>query len=218
MISIRRFGFNFISVPKNGSTSIRRFFIDNVVQLEDVYADYYQSETERWSRNLSSEHARYSHMDLQYAIDNDLIDPLETIVAVVREPFERLLSLYLYRFKQGALNEKPSVEHFRRSVADGYLPDQPWQNQTQASFLRYNGKPLGKWWLFEDIDYRLVQFCLKRRIKMRVPPRRQNVSLKSYETRDYLTTFYDKATTEAVARYYAEDIELYHKVKMTCSR
>lgn len=216
MISVRRLGFNFINVPKNASTSVRRFFIDNVVQPEDVYSDYYESETEHWSQNMAPEHAKHSHMDVAYAIDNGLLDPLETIVAVLREPLERVLSLYLYRAKQG-LVDSPSITDFRRATAQGFYPDRPWQNQSQASFLQYNGWQIGDWWLLDHLECHVAEFVRKHRIEVKVPLRFQNRSL-TFPTRDYLDAFYDDYTRKAVSTFYSEDVDLYQELKarMTC--
>ena len=213
MISIKRLGFNFINVPKNASTSIRRFFIDNVVQPEDVFSDYYESEEETWSQNMEIVHASQSHMDVTYAIENGLLDPTQEIVGVVREPVERVLSLYLYRAKQ-SLIVSPSIQDFRNSVtANGYFPDYPWQNQLQSSFLEYEGKEIGSWWLFDRISDHLETFAKVHTIQVREPLRFQNRSLRDQKTKDFVNTFYDAASLKAVHKYYEADIELYNRIK-----
>jgi hypothetical protein len=212
MISIRRFKFNFINVPKNASTSIRRFFIDNVVQPEDSYSEYYEDENTRWSQNMAHHHASHSHMDVTYAVDNGLLDKTETIVGVLREPVERVLSLYLYRVKQG-LVQSPGIADFRRSVSVGFYPDRPWQNQLQSSFLTYEGKQLGQWWLFDNIDHHINDFVDTYGIDVKRPLLTQNKSIKNHDTKEYLSTFYDADTLRAVTKYYEQDIELYHRMR-----
>ena len=215
MISIKRLKFNFINVPKNASTSIRRFFIDNVVQPEDSYSYYFDEYNRPNTQNMPDEHARHSHMDVTYAIDNGLLDPSETIVGVIRNPIERVVSLFLYREKQKSRLKKPAtIDDFRRLVkVHGYLPDRPWQNQLQSSFLTYQGKEIGKWWLFDNIQNHIDEFVEENNIKVTFPLGWKNRSLGHSLTKDYMNLFYDEETLSAVNKYYQKDIELYEGLK-----
>jgi len=209
MIKIKRLGFNFINVPKNASTSIRRFFIDNVVQPEDSFSNYYETEDETWSQNMDPVHADNSHMDSTYAIKHGLLDASEKVVGVVREPVERVLSLYLYRAKQ-ALIGSPGVQDFRRIVsAHGFYPDFPWQNQLQFTFLPEGGE----WWLFDRISDHIETFVRDHGIRVKEPLKFQNRSLRDQKTKDFVATFYDAASLKAVHKYYEQDIELYNRIK-----
>jgi hypothetical protein len=213
MISIKRFKFNFINVPKNASTSIRRFFIDNVIHPEDMYSKYYATENIHWSQNMEPVHAEHSHMDVTYAIDNGLLNPNETIVGVVRNPIDRVLSLYLYRAKQG-LVQNPSIKDFRQSVVNtGYYPDRPWQNQLQSTFLTYRGKEIGTWWLYDRLDEHIQEFVETYNIDIKQPLKHQNKSLQNVDIKDWVDTFYDEATLAAVNKYYEKDIEIYEGLK-----
>jgi hypothetical protein len=211
MISIRKYKFNFINVPKNASTSIRRFFIDNVVGPEDRYTAYYNTPTDHWSQGMGV-HAPHSHMDVEYAVEHGLIDLNETIVGVIREPFERVLSLYLYRAKQGLISN-PSVQHFRESVMSGYYPDTLWQNQEQHTFLEYQGKQVGTWWLFDNIQKHINQFVETYGVEVKEPLKWQNKSINGHDTKEFVDRFYNEDTRNAVNKYYEQDIELYNRIK-----
>jgi hypothetical protein len=215
MISIKRLKFNFINVPKNASTSIRRFFIDNVVQPEDMYSNYYESFEPfiAWNQNMPLKHVENSHMDVTYAIENGLLDQNETIVGVIRHPIERVLSLYLYRAKQGWV-KTPSISDFRNSVRPyGYYPDRLSQNKLQSSFLEYKGQNIGTWWLFDNIETHINDFTKTYDIDVKHPLRVQNKSIKNRDTKEYVETFYDADTLAAVNKYYEKDIELYEGLK-----
>ncbi len=216
MISIKRLKFNFINVPKNASTSVRRFFIDNVVQPEDAYSNYFDGYNIQRSQNMRTEHAHHSHMDVTFAIDNGLLDPSETIVGVIRNPIERVVSLFLYREKQRLSPRPQTIQDFRKWVSKhGYLPDRPWQNQLQSSFLTYQGKEIGQWWLFENIQQHIDDFSAQNNIKVNFPLEWKNKSIggRTNFTKDWLHVFYDDASLAAVNKYYQKDIELYEGLK-----
>jgi hypothetical protein len=154
-------------------------------------------------------------MDVTYAIRNGLLDPTETVVGVIRHPVERVISLFLYREKQKFSNEpKLTVYDFRKLVTEhGYLPDRPWHNQLQTSFLEYEGKQIGKWWLFDNIQKHIDEFVEENNINVKYPLEWKNKSIRGHLTKDYIHTFYDAASLSAVNKYYEKDIELYERLK-----
>ena len=210
MVLIKRFNFGFINVPKNASTAIRSFMINNVVQPEDKY-----SKSERFVKkwqNMDPALAWNSHMDVQFAIDNKIAEPTVNFHGVVRHPLEKLLSLYAHRYRTKEFKVF-SVENFRERAKDGVIKTKPWQEQLQSTFLTYNGKEIGTWWLYDHIDTHISDFVKQYDIKVIKPLQRENNSFQQQETKFFINKFYDNKTIAAVEKHYEKDFELYERVK-----
>jgi hypothetical protein len=153
-------------------------------------------------------------MDVEYVIKHRLAHETDRFIGIIRNPLERVVSLFLYRQKQG-FNKSLTAEDFKKIVTKhGYFPDRKWQNQLQSSFLTYKGQNIGEWWLFDDIQKHIDEFSETHNIQIKVPLMWKNKSLpKNRLTKDYLSWFYDDAALKAVNKYYEKDIEIYEGLK-----
>ena len=205
MIRIDRFKAVFINVPKTGSTSVREFLVNNVVTDQDtvVYHSGFSS-----IQNLKGLNSHYTqHMSLV----NNFCLPDDTFFATVRNPLERMLSLYLYRWRQGKV-QSPSIQDFRQKLIDGegwLIDHQPYQMQPQHEFLDY-----GEWWCFDHLDQHINDLVQRYNIEVKVPLQWHNKSLSpSKQTSDLIDNFYDDETRKLVSTVHARDFELYERVK-----
>lgn len=170
----------FINVPKNASTSFG-------VLLKDS-ATIFTNE----------------HLTLQ-EIENRIILPIDVkFVAIIREPFERLLSLYLYRIKQQRYDVKiPSPADFKKRLikGNGTLIDHPWQMRLQSAYMP---KYRGTWWDYKNID-KLAKTISPGKLQW------ENKST-SIPYSILLPKFYDADTFELVKLRYQQDISLYEEI------
>jgi hypothetical protein len=170
----------FINVPKNASTSFSTLLRDTATIFSD------------------------KHLTL-YEIENIITLPSSVnIVAIIREPFERLLSLYLYRIKQQRYNTRfPSPEDFRKRVKEGNgtLIDHPWQMRAQSDYMP---KERGTWWSYKNID-KLANNISTNNLQW------ENKST-SIPYSILIPKFYDADTYELVKQKYQCDIYLYEEI------
>jgi hypothetical protein len=83
----------FVMIPKNASSSARDLFKNNQdavrVKVDDL-----------------------DHINVQTVIDHGLLTTDVKFYGVIRDPFERQLSLYLYRQRQQRYDTELSIEDF----------------------------------------------------------------------------------------------------------
>jgi len=168
-----------VLVPKNCSRSIRALF------------KHHPTATQIWNGDLD-------HVGVQEALDLNLCPPDTQFLGIVRCPWERQLSLYLYRHRQRAYDQPCSPTHFRHLASTGCIKDFPWQMRLQRDFLTYQGELRAKAVLYETSNQQFNSYGTLAHIN-RASDR---------ATSTLIELFYDDATREAVAHYWAPDFDL----------
>jgi len=189
----------FIHVPKNAGTSIVRPNRSNpICECLEPNAEVYHNKNDYWS---------------QYEVTKNL-----TPVAILRNPWDRALSIYTYNLKQTGKNlsqDWAKIDHgrliyegFKRSwMPGGFFVDghgreveyskesgRAWgQDDDQYSWL--DGK--GKWFRMED---QMNDFCQFTGLPI---PEKLNTT-----TRSHYRNYYDKELQSRIADLFARDIEL----------
>jgi hypothetical protein len=197
MIYIKRHNLVFIRVPKTASTSIAHHIINNLVCEDDLNLAW----------RVSYSKINNSHMTAKFAIDNNLVPANAHFIGVIREPLERLLSLYFFRQRSYHYKEKLSVENFRIVASKGFIDDVSDQMRLQSDFLEDGGE----WWVYDNLEHHIKLFNKKYNIKSKLENYLQN-SVK-YKTKDLVYKFYDDQTREAVLNYWQKDVELYESFR-----
>jgi hypothetical protein len=205
----------FLLVPKNASTSIRAFYhiteadinqaklTPKYINKEISYFTFNNTKllcTNRYSRIRSS-----VHVDLNSIMGTGIIHFKCRVIAIIRNPLERQLSLYFYRHRQKKYNTKISIEDFRSSIADGVLEGlYMWQEQSQYSFTEHSEKKV-EYWKYEDINQKFLEFG-------QLQKHNTSFSIDKLSTADLVNTFYDQKSKDAVKRYWKKDFELYESI------
>lgn len=223
MIYIKNQNICLLRVPKTGSTSLWWFLIENnLVDKEGSYSRRCDSIKYKkslipldYSKNINKSHAQHSHMDVKYILENKVIPVNKDtkFVATIRNPIERLLSLYLYRCRKGEYqNNVPNKEDFKRKVLEntkapiGCIKDHAWQMQFQHTFLNGTENPI--WWCYDYLQEHLKEMFGDYKLdKLNV------TNIKGKTTKESLSYFYDKELLEAVLDYWKDDYQLWKKVK-----
>lgn len=210
MIYVKHLNFCFVRIPKNASTSVMYFLYKNVCREEDVVSRMYE-----WQDN---QHTKFyykncpvlphSHVDSAYLINNNIVPASADFYGVLREPLEKLLSLYLYRLRTGDYGRQaPSPEHFASLFTDGIFRDTPQQIQPQHTFLPADGT----FWLYDNIENHLTDFCNKHDIKITTPIEVLNKS--PGNTKTLIKYFYTNDLIDKIKSKYIKDFDLYAKIK-----
>lgn len=154
----------------------------------------------------------HSHVDATYVIDNNIVPRTASFNGVIRNPYERQLSLYFYRMRNRNYGEtKPSVDDFRSKFIAGILQDKPQQMQSQISFLKYKNKILGNYWLFENINNHLHALCEAWDIPIIYPIK--NINMSPGNKKELIDIFYTSKLKQAVLEHYREDFAKYEELK-----
>jgi len=212
MMYIKKLNFCFIRIPKNASSSIMNFMQANAGSEEDTFSRVFKLEgkilSKGYGQNFSKIHN--SHSDVSYVINHKLVPDTAKFVGVVRDPFDRQLSLYLYRMKdQSAI--APSPEHFKQSITNGILQDLPHHMQLQSTYLNYSKAINHQYWLFENIHNHIDEWCKEYNIVPTTPL--IDLSRFSVDTLSLIDTYYDDELRSEVTKAWKPDIDLYNKLK-----
>ena len=181
---------------------------------EDVVSRAFEWEDEIFNKiyHLNCPALPHSHVDASYVVQTNIVPITATFTGVIRNPFEKQLSLYLYRTRNRNYGSiKPSIEDFRSRFIDGVLQDKPQHMQSQLSFLKVNNKLVGSFWLFERVEQHLLDFCEEHSIDVTTPMKLLNKS--PGNKKDLVEIFYDAKLKSAVLEAYKEDFEEYDRLK-----
>lgn len=217
--------FIFLRVPKNASTTVSAHFIQNgcnprfdtwtrihEINAKDVNVPpaVFENHNHDW---------HYVHLSLNEIIKCGVVTEEQAremdVINIIREPFERQLSLFFFRYKESnptvgskTLDEEVIKKFFRKCFKDGYHYTDGSNKLRQYDYGTIGDEHVAECWLYENIDEHMREFCSRKKI-----PFFPLDTFKSSERKEYDMSYYDDATYEAVANYYAKDIELYNKLK-----
>jgi len=169
-----------VLVPKNCSTAIRKLF-----------NNHYPGSRQIWNGDLD-------HIGVQEAIDLKLVPDSTQFLGIIRCPWERQLSLYLYRHRQRVYKERCTPDHFRQLAKTGCIVDHPWQMRLQRDYLVYNGELRAKPVLYESANEQFNSYGSLQKVNQ----------ASDRATSTLINIFYDTPTREAVAHYWAPDFQL----------
>ena len=114
----------------------------------------------------------------------------------------------LYRIRDGQYGPiLPSPKHFQSQFVDGVFNDTPQQTQPQHTFLPSNGE----FWLYENINDHLLDLCSRYSVEVKEPLLRLNKS--PGDTKQLIKHFFTPELIESIQHKYAEDFELYERLK-----
>lgn len=198
--------FIFLRIPKNASSTLAKYFVDQCDKSTDKWTILHYSGIREngipkdvvYKYALQYQHV---HLTLQQIVDEKIItiQDAESMkkIAVIRNPLERQLSLYFFLMKNK--NKNPEIEDFRNTFSEGRHKTDINNRNTQLNYVKLNNTiaPNTELWKYEDIQKYL--------------PQKLEYINTSYKPKN-LHEYYDDKTKKAVEEYYAEDIEMYSKL------
>ena len=211
MIYIKRLNTCVIKIPKTASCATTHFLYENVCTEEDVLSKIFTWTGTEYARiyHKNSPPLPHSHVDSTYVIEHNIVPKDAHFIGVIRNPFHRQLSLYLHRIRDSRYPVKiPSPKHFRSLIVNGVFQDKPQQAQPQTSFITKDLKHT--YWLHDNLEQHLLDFCKSHDIEVKSPLRVINKS--PGDTAKLIDVFYDDSLKEEVYQAYKEDFELYYSL------
>jgi Sulfotransferase family len=209
MIYLSSYNLAFIKIPKNASTAIARVILDsNILSSKDVITHTTYGDT-FISQNCTTD-SSLSHITIDEAISLGIVPQNTSSFCIIRNPLERLLSLFIYRCKQGV--HELSVASFHKLVSDGNgtILDHTWQNLLQTDFINTNSTLL----LYDTISEDLALFW-KIHFNQEVTNLKYINKSSNADTKELVPRFYTKPLIKLVSNYYEKDIILYDKLRST---
>jgi len=181
MIISHKYKFITIDIPKTGTTSIN-------VALNDVLGvnDF----TVKMSQDIGMRHATYEQCMKKFSGFENYF-----VFAFVRNPWDRLLSFYLFK-KHNAANKIPQDMSFKDFLSLNLSEDFPGQYFYIDGFHDFSF--VGR---FENLQQDFNAVCDKIGIPQQQLPHKNKTNHKHY------TEHYDNETRAIVAEKYAKDIE-----------
>lgn len=213
MVICNKYNFVFLRIPKNASTSLATWFIQNCCDENDRYTGIGDSRIKQ--RNISDElvkrnkkHYHHIHLTLQELVDQNVISREEAltkeIITVIRNPLHRQLSLFFFKNK----NHDKTPEEFRNQFKNGYHFDDENNKILQTDYCKLDGKPAPKviYWNYDDIENCLKKFIENKKIQENFPLESFKTNYRTYNN-EMINKYYDKKTKEAVKDYYKNDFD-----------
>ena len=201
--------FIFLRIPKNASTSVATFLINNFCDPKiDKWTKI--NDSGKGNNNITENQiapykAQYQfiHMRLQEIVEQGILTEEQAIlmnnIGIVRDPLDRQLSIYFFLNRGKSKN----VNAFREMFKDGSHPSDPRNGILQSKYFELFGVDRAKtWWLYDDLNNEIAKFAKDR------------VDLPTYKTNykpkdeNLIEQYYDQKTKDAVMKYYEKDFEL----------
>lgn len=217
MIYIKRFNLCFVFIPKTASKSIRDFIIKEMLDNEE-------DTIEGGDANIHK-----THYSSRYIIRNNLAPRNAKFIGVIREPFERQLSAYLFSWKvlfySGTISypREPNLEHFKEIYQPYNLtPDgRPafWEfmnkmgSEPQSTYIDRGLNH--EFWLYENLEDHIENF--KKEYGIRSDAFLDKINSTHGEddvtTKSLIDKFYDEELKDIIRKQYANDFKLYNELK-----
>jgi len=204
-------------IPKNASSSLAHFFIKNCCNGRDVYTEVNDAgiPNNNVPHNIVLKYKtqyRFIHLTLQEIIDNGIISKSDAIkkknIGVIRNPFERQLSLYFFLDRR---TKKSNPEEFREHFKNGYHFKDGSNKILQTDYLSIDSKDCGEWWDYDNIDRHTNKFISDNSIQVRTNLQQFKSEMKPKDE-SLFDKYYDEKTASAVKKYYEKDFEKYFEI------
>lgn len=210
---IINFKYNFIllRVPKNASTSLASFFVNNLCSKDDIYTRINDNRTPDVNVPPSliakyKKDYRFIHLTLNELIDNQLITAEKArsmkVITVIRNPMDRQLSLFFWKNRHG------TPEQFQKQFANGYHNTDLSNKITQYQYGCINDQHIAECWLYENLDYHVKQFLKeidRQDISVNLPKHKSNITRNDNQ-------YWNDQTRSSIVKYFNDDIQLYNRL------
>ena len=208
MIISHAYKYIFLTTRKTASTSMALYLLQNLFEEGDISIRDYRPEFDHPVPIIPTQEGLPAgvrpHWDMRYIVEDTNIDLSEyKIFAVLRNPYERIISRAFYKSKCRNIFEAQAMLESK-----GYI-DQDDRDWPQSVYFKYNGEVLADVWHYDQIAETLPEFVRSYGKEPTHPLHR----LKS-GTRPIWAT-YDAVVTPAIKskidEVFAEDVAMWKK-------
>jgi hypothetical protein len=220
MVSSEKYNLIFLRIPKNASTSLATWFVQNTCDQSDIWTNIGDSKIEpnNFPQTVLNKYRvqyRKIHLTLNELVNESVIAQNDVmtrrVIGVVRNPYHRQLSLFFFKSKNG----DKSVKAFRSEFAKGCHSTDLNNQILQSDYFKLGDQftPFADPWLYEDINKRLESLTEELRLTVNSPLATYKSNRKPKDMFTLEKEYYDDATREAVYNYYKKDFDLIDNIK-----
>lgn len=213
-----KYKFLFLRTPKTASSSLSDFFIRNIDDPDAIYTEVEDSNLPgTLDESIVSKYRPYAfyHFTLDQLIAEGVITEEQAreynCFALLRDPIDRAKSLYYFYKKFRSPNFPASLEEYKAWTGEsGIFNNDPNSGICQTSLLKLKGEPIGRYWLYENLEKELFDFLYKLKIEVKHPlPRHKTDTRKSRNNEIQ----FDEHSLNILKTRFKEDFELYEQLK-----
>lgn len=208
----------FLRTPKTASSSLSEFFIRNIPDPNAIYTPVEDSNIpgtlDKSIINRYKINFKYYHFTIEDLINNGIITKDQALnykcISVIRDPFDRQKSFYYFYRKWKGRGKPASVEQYKALTSKGTFLGEPNSAIRQSDFLKLNGRYIGNYWLYENIDQEIQKLMNKLNLPITHPLPRHKTNFRNDRKNEIE---FDKAIKDDIVAAFKEDIQLYNEVK-----
>jgi len=208
----------YLRSPKTGSSSLSEFFIRNIPDPSAVYTPVEDSRIQGTvSPNLIAKYSanyKFYHFTIEDLIKEKLITEEQAntykVVSVIRDPVDRQKSFFYFYGKWKGRGQPLNLNHYKAWAPNGYFQGEPNSAIKQSDFLKLGDKYIGEFWLYEDLNYKVIELMKQLQIKIEHPLPSHKSNFR--KARENEITF-DSEIMDKMLEVFAPDFETYNELK-----
>jgi hypothetical protein len=208
--------FLFLRTPKTASSSLSDFFIRNIQDDEAIYTEVEDSNLPgTLDEAIVSKYRPYAfyHFTLNQLIDEGVLTREQAleydIFALLRNPVDRAKSFYYFYRKWKGHGIDASIEQYRNWTINGIFKGEPNSSIVQTSLLKLGNKPVGRFWLYEDLEKELSNFMFNRRLRIDHPLPRHKTDSRAVRTDEIE---FEQKDIDEMKQTFGADFRLYDEL------
>ena len=214
-----KYKFIFLRTPKTASSSLSEFLIRNVDDPDAIYTEVDDTDIPgTLDENIVNKYRKdfkHFHFTLEDLVNEKVITPDHIrkyyCFAVLRDPIERQKSFYYFykKWRPEHKNRPVSLQEYKSMAPHGFFKGEPNSKILQSSFLNFNGKQYGEYWLYENLDKHIETFIKEKGIWVRhnLPQHKSSFRNGHDDLR------FDHESISRLRNVFQEDLNLYSTIK-----
>lgn len=212
-----KYKFLFLRTPKTASSSLSDFFIRNIDDPDAIYTEVEDSKLPgTLDESIVSRYRPYAfyHFTLNQLIAEGVITEEQAreydVFALLRDPIDRAKSFYYFYKKFRTPGREASLEEYKSWTNNGVFDNDANSAIRQTDLLKIGEERIGRFWLYENLEEELFQFCYNNKIVINYPLPNHKTDTRKNRSNEIE---FDIEALQGINNHFKEDCELYNKLK-----
>lgn len=218
MFISHKYKFIFLRTPKTASSSLSEFFVKNISDPTAIYTPVEDSNLpgtidtgiiRKYKKDF-----KFYHFTLEDLVKENIITKDQALTyrsfAVLRNPVDRQKSFYYFYKKWKSRKNPPSLQEYKLWTPDGSFKNEPNSAIRQTDFLTLDGKIIGEYWLYENINQELSKFMNQIGIPIKHPLPNHKSNFRKNRDNEFE---FDEDAMNKLLNMFGNDFKLYDMLK-----
>jgi len=212
-----KYKFLFLRTPKTASSSLSDFFIRNVDDPDAIYTEVEDSNLPgTLDESIVSRYRPYAfyHFTLNQLMAEGVITEEQAreydVFALLRDPVDRAKSFYYFYKKFRTPGRDASLEEYKSWTNNGVFDNDANSAIRQSDLLKIGEERVGRFWLYENLEEELFQFCYNNKIVIEHPLPKHKTDTRKDKSSEIS---FDIEALQGLNAHFKEDMELYNGLK-----